>query len=605
MIDGLFGEEFEIKVKQPNIKELTKKISDQKEEKEIDVNKILKSKKITLDEQLKIIEENVYKTLGKQKEKIAIIRDRQSFHDYITKAIEAKVIAIDTETNNSLDPVTCQIAGLCLYVPGEKQVYIPINHRDKDTKVRLANQCTEQDIKEELQRILNAKIEIVMHNGKFDYEVIKCTCGIAVPPTWDTIVCARLLNENELAGLKAQYTAKIDPEQEKYSIDKLFENVLYEDVDPELFAYYAAHDSGMTYELYLIQKEELSKEEYGPHLDLTGTQEIKGLRWLFHEVEMPIVEITAEMELTGVDVDVDFGEKLKQKFNAQLEDCDAKIAAEVAKIESIINNWLLSAEANAKTKSYVAKKTKMTQDKIEKMYQEIDKDGNRFKYGKAKAEQLEDPIKMSSPIQLAILLYDILEAPAPKDSRATGEEELTNIRNKIDADLSLHKDYSQEKLTKLTVIKELCDLILKRRGIMKLLTTYVEVIPDLAKHWPDNRIRFHLNANGTDTGRYSSGGRIKYNQDDELVEVSGINIQNIPSHGEGAICRALFRGAINNHQVEINNNYYEVPETDEVETTEGWKQVEELKIGDIILGENNQDKIINIIKQERKYLLYV
>jgi hypothetical protein len=39
------------------------------------------------------------------------------------------------------------------------------------------------------------------------------------------MVAARLLNENERAGLKQQYIEKIDPSQEKYSIDHLFENV--------------------------------------------------------------------------------------------------------------------------------------------------------------------------------------------------------------------------------------------------------------------------------------------------------------------------------------------------------------------------------------------
>ena len=55
-----------------------------------------------------------------------------------------------------------------------------------------------------------------MHNGKFDYQVIHCTCSIDLDIYWDTMVAARLLNENEEnAKLKDQYIDKIDPEQEK------------------------------------------------------------------------------------------------------------------------------------------------------------------------------------------------------------------------------------------------------------------------------------------------------------------------------------------------------------------------------------------------------
>jgi hypothetical protein len=63
-------------------------------------------------------------------------------HDYITGAIEYGALAVDTETNNSLDPVTCRLMGLCLYYPGSKQAYIPVNHINLETAERLPNQVT-------------------------------------------------------------------------------------------------------------------------------------------------------------------------------------------------------------------------------------------------------------------------------------------------------------------------------------------------------------------------------------------------------------------------------------------------------------------------------
>lgn len=581
---SLFGDEFEIKLKEPVVKDLIKK-SKIKKEVVVDPEKILKSKKTSLVDRLAVIKDNVLKVLSKQKDKVLVIKDKQTFENYITEAIKVGRIAIDTETNNSLDPITCKLMGPCFYYPGGKQAYIPINHRDPETKDRLDWQLTERDCREQFQRIVDSKIDIIMHNGKFDYEVIKCTCGIEVKPTWDTLVAARLLNENELAGLKWQYVNKIDKSQEKYDIEDLFENISYADVDPAVFALYAATDSMMTDKLYEVQKVELDKPEYGPHIDISGKHTVKGLRWLFYNVEMPLVIVTAEMELRGVKIDTVFGESLKIKYNNQLADIDTEITKELSILQPQIDAWKLSKEANEKTKTCVPAKTKMTAEKIEKMYPEIDSKGNRYKISKAKVEQLGDPINLASPTQLAILFYDILKAPAvsKKSPRGTGEEELEAINEKLNLPI--------------------CKLLLKRRRIVKLITTYIDVIPDLAKHWPDGRIRFHLNALGTNTGRYSSGGKIKYMENDEPIEVSGINIQNIPSHNPEI--RMLFTAATKQHEVIVSDNYYAVPETDEVETIAGWKKVQDLVVGDIIIGENTKDIIKNIAKQDRTYLLYV
>ena len=92
-------------------------------------------------------------------------------------------------------------------------------------------------------------------------------------------------------------------------------------------------------------------------------------------------------------------------------------------------------------------------------------------------------------------------------------------------------------------------------------------------------------------------------ENDEPVVVSGINIQNIPSHNPEV--RMLFTAKKDNHVVELTNNYYEIPETDEVETNSGWKKVSELAIGDTIIGQDNQDIIKQIIRQDNKYLLYI
>lgn len=367
-------------------------------------------------------------------------------------------------------------------------------------------------------------------------------------------------------------------------------------------------------------------DEYGPHLDMSGRHELKGLRWLFHNVEMPIVIVTAEMELRGVAIDTELGKRLQDKYYSQLNNIDTEIEKVLASVQPFIDEWLATDEAIKPTRTYVAKKTKMSAEKIELQFPCIDElTGERYKIGKCKKDQLETPINLASPSQLAILFYDILNVPPDKNqSRKTGKDDMKRIKETLakylpkaeelyideedleeEAEEAIEFSDEEKQNIKYGIAAKLSDMILTRRGIAKLVTTYVDVIPELVKHWPDGRIRFHLNSLGTDTGRYSSGGKLKFMENDRPVEVSGINIQNIPSHNPEI--RLLFKAKTEKHVVELNDNdnYYCIPEIDEVETTTGWKFCKDIIPGDIIVGQDTQDVVKNIIRSGNEYRLYI
>ena len=305
------------------------------------------------DDKLALIIPEVYRILGSYKDKTQVITTVQELHDYVDASIRNGVISIDTETNNSLEPVTCKLMGACIYTPGKHNAYIPVNHVDKQRN-KLQGQVTEQDIKTEFDRLCNTKI--IMHNGKFDYEVIKCTCNCELNIYWDTLIAAKVLNENELAGLKEQYISKIDSTQEKYDIENLFEHIKYEIVPPEVFALYAATDSYMTYKLYLWQKEQFNKP---------GNERLYSL---FMNVEMPVVQVAAEMELTGIEIDTEYANRLSIKYHKILDDLDVVIAKELDKYKDIIAKWRLTDEAT---------------------YRPPKKQGDGF--AKSKSEQLASP----------------------------------------------------------------------------------------------------------------------------------------------------------------------------------------------------------------------
>ena len=598
------------------------------EELETDLDKLLKSNKINIMQRLSIITRNVYRILGKYKKRVAVIKTKKDLHDYISQAIRAGRIAVDTETNNSLDPVTCKLAGLCLYYPGAKQAYVPVNHRDPITKERLPWQLTEADIREELQRLVDAQTYIIMHNGKFDYEVIKCTCGIELPINWDTMINQRIADENDQAGLKYLYTKYINPAQSKYAIDKLFVNVQYIDVDPEVFALYAATDSYETDEVYLWEARKFFNidheyDQEGVPSDDLVKEDMKRPYALFKNVEMPNVKVTADMELTGVCVDQELGARLNQKYTSQLNELDSKIEEKLNDLGSLIADWRLSEPANYRPRQYQPKKSKKSREAIEAEFPYVDdKTGKRYKIAKkCLKDQLDTPIKLSSSQQMAILFYDILAIPIfdQKAERTTGEDAIEHFKDVLTARANEIGTWTNpdiqptaDDFVRLAELAKpyysaatLCDLLLKRRGIVKLITTYIDTIPTLVKHWPDGRIRFHLNQLGTDTGRFSSGGKLKFMEGEEAVEVSGINIQNIPSHCKEV--RMLFKAECKEEDLEVRGNSFTIPEYIELETPTGWIYPNQLKVGDTIITDEGNKIISNIVfnNEDKSYRIEV
>ena len=505
---SLWGDDFVVE-KIPT-KKVIKKVNNPKDPTQI-IKQTRKASGLSLTDRLELIRKEVVRVLGRYADNTQVIHTREDLHKYIDLAISNGIIAIDTETNNSLEPITCKLMGPCIYTPGGKNVYIPINHVNPVTRELLPNQCTEQDIKEEFSRLNDTKI--LMHNGKFDYQVIKCTCGIELSVYWDTMLGVRILDENEKrAGLKEQYIDKIDSSVEKYSIDHLFKDIEYAVVDPDLFALYAATDAYMTYKLYEWQLAQFNKP---------GNEKIK---WVLLNIEMPVMQVAAEMELAGVEIDKEYADRLSKKYHKKLDCVVAKISEELHNLLPTIEEWRKTPEANFHPQSKKPNKF------------------GEYTLQKSKSEQLADPPQLTSPTQFAILLYDVLKTPVidKKSPRGTGED----ILNQID--------------------QPICKLILEQRGLEKLLGTYIDKIPTCVCP-KDNRLHAHFNQLGAGTGRFSS---------------SDPNLQNIPSHNKEI--RLMFKASDDYVDVFQVENYYDVNKFSEVETDQGWVFAQKLQVTNTI-----------------------
>ena len=432
-------------LKLPEKEQVKAKIKKVKEEIKITKRNTISSK-LPLSEKLTIIKEQVNLRLGKFKYNTQVIYTLSELNKYLLRVKENGIISIDTETNNSIDPITCKIMGACLYTPGAKQVYVPINHINYETGERLEPQLTEQDIADFLHQLDDVKI--VMHNAKFDIQVFDFTCMNkcnSINCYWDTMLAAKIIDENNSAALKSLYQRYIDPDQESYNIETFFKGIKYENVDPETFALYAATDAYETYELYCWQVEEF-KRLNDPNMFS-----------VFKDIEMGVLPVVIEMQEIGLGLDYDYIHNLHVSYNRKLDEAKSKIDNLLSQYQPLIDKYI---ETHPDVK-------------------------------------LDNPVSVTSPKQLAVLLYDILKIKPsdPENPRGTGEEALAKMDH------------------------PLAKPILEFREFSKLVTTYIDKLPNDANP-KTHKIHANFNQIGVEdrtvvTGRFSS---------------SDPNLQNIPSH---------------------------------------------------------------------------
>lgn len=341
-----------------------------------------------LEKRLEFIQDEVYKVLGRYKNFVKIIIDEDEFNAYIDRAIELDSLTLDTETNNSLDPLTCKLMGLCLYIPNTRPVYIPVNHTKSGTDELLENQVSEECIKKAFQKLKNNNTKIIYHNGKFDIRVCFNVTGVYLPIWWDTMIAAQLLNENELARLKYQYKVHVDPTIGTYNIEKLFTGLPYSWVDPEIFALYAATDAFDTYKLFLKQR------------DLFNNPNMKNLYRLFSEIEIPTVLVVSKMEDDGICLDLDFLNRLNKKYELK------KLEAEKT-LNNILNKY-----------------------------------SNQIKYYQSLGK-LDDPLNFESSVQLNIILYDILGTQIPETGKSTDKLTLQSLKTPFTDAILEYRHYSK------------------------------------------------------------------------------------------------------------------------------------------------------------------
>ena len=409
----------------------------------------------TIKQKVEYAKDLSLQVFGNKLDKIELVTDTNRIEEYLHNTLKNGILAVDTETNG-LDRIDGKIAGICLYTPGEKGIYIPIGHVSYMTNQPLKDNVARETMENFFKVCNEHNVKYILHNAKFDMHILYWMIGVKIVPYWDTLIAGQLLNENEPHGLKVlyqKYCVRADEEQQVAKFNTLFNGIEFNSIPPSVGYMYAAFDPIMTYELYKFQEQYLDKE-VGQYCYRKGLERVADV---FREIEMPLIEVVFDMEVQGVDIDTELAKELKDKYTYYMNLAVDNFKAQIIELE------VAGAFDELRVKH---------PDKFNKI-----------------SELGDININIASNAQLVILFYDVLKLDPPKGQRSVGEEQLKQLHH------------------------PLVDCILEYRGMSKLLSTYIEAIPNhIAKK--DGKLHANFNQYGAKTGRFSS---------------SDPNLQNIPS----------------------------------------------------------------------------
>lgn len=218
----------------------------------------------------------------------------------------ATPVAIDTETT-SRSPVEAELVGISLSTDPMKAYYIPLSHAYEGVPEQLPKRFVKQELKDILE---NACIQKVGHNIKYDMIVLKSE-GIDISGiAFDTMIASYLMNPN-----RSQHGLE-DVAMNHLSIKKLaFKDILgskktFKEVLIEDAARYAGEDAAVTMGL---------KQKLEPQL------EKEGLSALLFDMELPLVEVLADMEMSGIKIDIAGMKSLSRRLQKELNSIEKKI----------------------------------------------------------------------------------------------------------------------------------------------------------------------------------------------------------------------------------------------------------------------------------------
>ena len=353
-----------------------------------------------------------FATLATTKHDYRIVNNASELQELVAYLTTFAEFCFDTETTG-IDPNTCRIVGMSFAAEPFKAWYLPFGDANREEYVKILRPLFE-----------NEAIAKIGQNIKFDLMVL-AKLGIAVRgKRLDTMLMHYLLDSESRHNMDflAERYLNYSPISIETLIGKGAKQLTMDMVGVERVAEYAAEDADVTLRLKHVLYPEVEKMAM---LDL------------YHNIEAPMIDVLAAMEMAGVTVDCE----ALARYAVELREMLQRLESEVREMAG------------------------------------------------------EPALNINSSRQLGEVLFGKL--------RITDKPKMTKTKQ-----FSTEEEYLQGFAHDFPIVSK----ILEYRGVKKLLSTYVEALPELVNK-ETGKIHTSYNQAVTATGRLSS---------------TNPNLQNIP-----------------------------------------------------------------------------
>ena len=226
-----------------------------------------------------------------------------------------KSVCFDTETTD-VDPLLSELVGLSFAYKEGEAFYVPVSENREEAQKQV-------DIFKPFFE--NENIEKSGQNLKYDILALR-NYGIRVKgKLFDTMIAHYILNPELRHGM--DYMAETYLKYKTIHIEELIgpkgkNQKSMRDVNKQIVLDYAAEDADVTLKLKNILEKEIKKNNFDH---------------LFHEIESPLVYVLADMEWTGVRLDLNALAQLSEELTADLQAIEKEII-EMAGVDFNVNS---------------------------------------------------------------------------------------------------------------------------------------------------------------------------------------------------------------------------------------------------------------------------
>ncbi|MGW8311373.1 MAG: DNA polymerase I [Thiogranum sp.] len=232
------------------------------------------------------------------------ILTQQQLDSWLLRLRQAELFGFDTETT-SLDYMQAEVVGMSFAVAPGEAAYLPLAH----VYPGAPDQLQRERVLEQLRPLLeDPACHKLGHHLKYDRNVLLNhgvqLRGIAYDSMLESYLLDSTASRHDLDSLCQKYLSHTNIKFEDVA-GKGVKQLTFDQVPLEQAAPYAAEDADMTLQLHRLLWPRLEAEP--------------ALKKLFETVELPLLEVLADMERSGVRVDVDMLRQQSQELARRMQ----------------------------------------------------------------------------------------------------------------------------------------------------------------------------------------------------------------------------------------------------------------------------------------------